>query len=304
MNISRRVNIHQQGFILVLTMMLLSIVVLLVTQLFHKGSVHIHFDQAMIHREKAKSLALGGISLALSQVSIIQIDTQPKDTKEQEQKDPKLQLLKNILPALNRWQEFVLREDIDGIEGVVKICVSCENGTIDIMQLYDLDKKQFKGEGQVTGDMKKMLQDVFASMKKFTRDKNLFDLFEKFLKQQNRKLDDVTQLLTISDFEKIFGLWVFYEPPEKGSREKRSIYLTDLFTVWSDKPTLQPWLLSDSVLAIANLKRAEQGDIKKREQIAGDIIKEFKKQTQIQEIWNKQLQPLYGKDFKSLNKEL
>ena len=94
-------NTTKPGYILVLTLIILSIGVLLVTQLSHRGMVHIHFDQTMIEREKAKSLALGGIQLAISQLSIKATET-AKNEKQEEKKDQKQELIKKIVPAMNR----------------------------------------------------------------------------------------------------------------------------------------------------------------------------------------------------------
>ncbi len=181
----------KRGYVLVLTMMVLTIIALLVTQLFHKGSVHISFDQVMIDRQKAKTLALGGIQLAVSQLSVLKTATGEKPDQKKE-KDPAAELLKKVVPTLNRWQRFELKDAVDGIDGVVQIAISSEQGKIDINQFFDFEKKKFKNEGAASGDAKKLFQDIFGSMKKFTRDKELFGVFEKYLIQLQYRLDDVT----------------------------------------------------------------------------------------------------------------
>jgi hypothetical protein len=292
----------QKGYVLMLTMLVLSIIALLVTQLFNSGSVHMHFDQVMIDREKAKMLALGGIQLAMSQLSVQTTATGQKP----EQKNLEVgsvELLKKIIPVLNRWQIFELKKDIDGIDGTVQIAISSEQGKVDLNQLFDFEKKKFKNEGTGSRDTKKIFQDIFGSMKKFVGDKDLFGVFEKFLKQRHYKLDDVTELLTIPEFQSVFKTQIFYEPPSKDQKAKRPIFLTDFFTVWSGHDTLQPWFLSDSLLAILNFKRTEPGDSEKRKKQIAELAKTFKGYNQpISQIWDKQLQPLYGKDYKSIPK--
>ena len=59
-----------QGYILVLTLIILSIMVIMVTQLFNKGRVHLYFAKTMIEREQAKQLALGGLHLAMNQLAV------------------------------------------------------------------------------------------------------------------------------------------------------------------------------------------------------------------------------------------
>ncbi len=294
---------NEKGYILVLTMMLISMAAIVATQLFHKSTVQMHFDQVMIEREKAKMLALGGIELAIGQLTIVETGTPQK--KEAPKDDPEKQFLKRVIPTLNRWQEFTLKENIDGIDGIVKIAICCEQGKLNLNQFFDFEQKKFKNEGKQTGDAKKILQEIFGSLKKFTGDKDLFGVFEKFLKQRQYKLNDITELLEIPEFQHVFALTVFYEPPTKDSKRKRPVYLTDLFTVWSDSDKLQPWVLSDSVCGMFNLKRAELQDSAKREKHITQMAKEFKGFTQnVSQIWDKQLQPLYGKDFKGLSKTI
>ena len=59
------------GYILVLTLIILSIIVIMVTQLFNKGRVHLYYAKTMIEREQAKQLALGGIQLAMNQLAVM-----------------------------------------------------------------------------------------------------------------------------------------------------------------------------------------------------------------------------------------
>ncbi len=103
----------------------------------------------------------------------------------------------------------------------------------------------------------------------------------------------------------MFKVQVFYEPPSKERRAKRPLFLTDFFTVWSGHDKLQPWFLSDSVLGILNLRRSEPDDIEKRKKQVADVTRDFKGFAQnVSQIWDKQLQPLYGKDYKSISKTL
>jgi hypothetical protein len=62
--------------------------------------------------------------------------------------------------------------------------------------------------------------------------------------------------------------------------------------------------LSDSVSALLSLKRAEYDEIKKRAKELENTLKDLSAQQTLEEIWNKQLQPLYGKEFKAIPKEV
>lgn len=292
-------NRNQSGYILVLTVILLSIGLVLVTQLFQSGTVHIHFDQAMIDREQAKQLAKGCIQLVMTQLTMVQTKTGQDETQNQKK------LLTNIMAVLNLNQQFELKKDIDGIDAQIGFCLVCENGKIDINALFDFKEKKFKGEGQDKGDMKKALQAYCKVLQPFVGNKDLCEPLEKFLKKRDWPLNDVTELLEIKEFQTAFAGSVFYQPPtaKTGVRqEKRPVYLTDIFTTFSKKPVIQPLMLSDSLRALLGLKRADAAkpDIEKNKKQLEELFKDFNAGAPLQQLWDKYLQPGYGKDFKSL----
>lgn len=335
-----KANGNSPGYILVLTLLILSIIIVLVTQLVQRATVHVSFDHTMIEREKAKELALSGIQIAMSQLAV-----QPKEKKEEKTVAPKTagadakdagaqsakqspdeqnkQLLQAVLPALNQWQEYALKEDVDGIDGAIKICIMSEDGKININELYDFAQSRFvdekspqaqtKKDGQEDGTdkqaqesaLKKAMKTVFENLKKATKGNNLFEIFEKFLKTRQYRLNDVTELLEITEFKTIFKDRIFYEP-QRGDAQKRALYLTDIFTVWSDSATVNPWLLSDSVAQIIGVTPSQSGDIQGRERLVSDVMKNNKSLSQkLDTLWDASLAQLYSKkEYKSLSKEI
>lgn len=296
-----------KGFILVLTLIILSIMVIMVTQLFNRGRTHLYFIRTMIDREQAKLLALGGVHLAMSQLAVPPPEEE-KDGKtppEKEKQDPNIVFLKKNLPSLNLWQEFNLKQEVDGIEGSLKLCINSEDGKIDINELFDFSTKKFLNEGAKTNDSKKALTTIFSSAKKFLNNKDLFEPFEKFLKQRQYMLHDVTELLTIEEFQNVFKDNVFYEPPTSTKKEQRPVYLTDIFTIWSGNPTMNPWLLSDSIRALFTLKRSEPSDIHEREKQVEQLLKSLKSVSgDLKTVWEQSLEKLYAKEFKALLSDL
>lgn len=296
-----------QGFILVLTTIILSIGLLIVSRLIYKGSIHIAFDRTMINLEKAKLLSLSGVQIAMSQLTVKTTST----TNSSPEKTSVVlnEFLEKIFINLNRWQKIILKEDIDGVEGDIHICITSENGKIPLNAIFDREKKKFINEGAPQGDLKKSLQALFAAMKKFTKDKDLFDIFEKILKQRQYKFNDVTELLTNAEFEKIFKSKIFYDPPSLETAQQeggfRPLYLADIFTVFSETK-LEPWLLSDSLQAILMLRRAQLNDTKQRAEEVKQLLKEksINQIGSIQELWDNYLQRFYGRDFKSISNEI
>ena len=63
--------------------------------------------------------------------------------KQPEQSSEGKQLLKAILPVINRPQSFALKQAVDGINGTITIVLGSEEGKININKLYDFDKHKF-----------------------------------------------------------------------------------------------------------------------------------------------------------------
>ena len=198
---------------------------------------------------------------------------------------------------MNKWQTFELKENIDGVDGQLKICVMCEDGKININNVYDFANKQFYKKG--TTDYKKIMESVFVQLEKFTKT-NLFSVFDNFLKERQYVLNDVTQLLGVKGFD-IFAHSVFYEPQKE---DHKKVYLADLFTIWSDKRTIQPWLLSDSVVQLLGLKPMAISSGKKGKQKVKQLLPKMKQQADWQKDWDPTFSKLYGKKFGQLAKNI
>jgi hypothetical protein len=252
-------NKQQPGFILVMMLFLLSLAIMLSTQLFNEGMTQTFFARASIEREKARCLSQSGLQLAMSQLATT-------ITGSAQQPDQQARaFLEKVLPALNRWQTYELKEDVDGIDGSIKLCIMCEEGKLNLNRLYDFKQKKFLAEGQAH-DARKLLVSLFAGFKEWIGDVDLMTPLEKYLKERGRPLDDVSELLSIKEFGVAFKNNVFYEPPEL-------------------------------------LDKSRADAIKKREQDVKSWVKDFSMQAKwAAGDWDKVLKPLYGKDFSALPK--
>lgn len=296
----------KSGYILLLTLMMLSLCVVLITYLFNKGAVNTPYSYAVIKREKAKLLALSGIEIATAQLAKkIEVQQKKEAKAPQSPQDPKQggvnveeeaakSFLSWLLPVLNHWQTFSLKEEVDGVDGTIKICISSEDGKININRMYDFKKHEFMG-----GEFGKTW--IKVGFKNIGEEES-YDPFEKFLKERSYRLDDVTELLLIKGFD-AFKHHIFFEPAqETATKKKQPTNLADLFTVWSNQPQLEPWLLSPSVVQLLDLKRQDAADKEGRKKLALQWTKEFKLNSAWATDWNKIMKPIYGKDFASLPK--
>jgi len=316
---NKKSKLNKSGYILVLTLMILSVLVVVVTSMFFNETAHSALTKTIVDREKAKMLALGGLQLAISKLTIIpdKKSKEQKEVKEQKEKketEPKgkeqaaeqkneVKLLAKILPSLNRWQTVNLNEANDGINGTIKFSISSENGKININQLYDFSKHKFIGAGATTQfNAQKFLTDISAKIRDYAQ-KDIFRGLQQFLQNRKFPLNDVTELLEIPEFA-YFKDYVFYEPSSGEGKQKRPIFLTDIFTTWTSSYKLQPWVLSDSVSDLFGLNRSQAGDMENRKKLTEQGIKNFKPNIQWKTEWDKVLKPIYGREFNTLNKQI
>lgn len=299
------IHTNKSGFILPLTLAIIGLFMFLATYITNKSLIFGSYTKTMVAREKSRQLAFGGIQLAIAQLARTpekQEEKAPAQNKEtakdkQEQPSEAKFLLKNILPILNRAQRIILKQSIEGLNGTIIMVIGCEEGKININKLYDFEKHIFVGQGQAQGDMRVVFQELFTLIKE-QMGVDLFEEFEKFMKERKYPLNDVTQLLTIKGFE-VFKNLVFFDPLAPAVSGKKAIYLTDIFTVSSSRRTLEPWLLSDSMASLLKLKI----DIEKKPDY-GQLLKNFKEKSDWKNDWAKSLQQRYGIDFNALPKSI
>ncbi|MFC1845564.1 hypothetical protein ACFLX2_00375 [Candidatus Dependentiae bacterium] len=308
---------QQPGYVLIFTLMLITLIVALVTSMANKSSVHSFYLKTMIDREKAKMLALSGVQIAVSQLATMHESSEPEVeaqvAKQEEKKEDSSQeeaknFLINLLPVLNRWQTFNLTQKNDAITGKINVCIGCEEGKIDLNQLFDFVKKEFVNQGKKEKDYRKFMEEVFGKIQEIVGGDGLFDKFENFLKERQTELYDPTELLTIKEFDR-FKDKIFFEPETISSEDKvqvkQTIYLNDIFTLWSFQQELNPWLLSHSLKIMLGIKEEEKKEEREQEEKRlQKTLEEFKVEAKWPNSWNNMLKPLYGIDFDSLPKEM
>jgi len=323
------VRTGKPGYMIVLSLILISLIVAIVTTMANKSRIHIRYIKTMINREKAKMIAWSGVQVAKSQLANMGVVKDVKESSQDKNKNQKdkqkkqngkkkkekggkrleeaKQFITKLFPVINRWQTFKLNKKNDGITGELKICLGCEEGKIDINQFFDFVHKKFFGEGSKKNDYKKVMQQIFAQIKKVAGGEDVFSKFEKFLKDRQNKLYDPTELLKIKELER-FKENVFYEPSgsvrSNTGKPKQTIYLSDIFTLWSFKKELNPWFLSHSLKVLLGLKVEVSGNVGLEEKTLQEKLKQFKLKLAWPDSWKNMLLPLYGKDFDHLPSEV
>ncbi len=297
------------GYVLALALMVMSLSVIMLTSIFYKSIVHYKYSTYFMRREKAQWLALSGIEIARAQLGITEPKKQRESTKEkkehiqdsalnntqetasQEISTKKVRIGKK-LKLVNRWQTFTLQERTDGIDATIKIFIACEHGKVNINQLYNFNQRQFITQGPF--DALAFYTMFFNRLTPLVHQKNLLDAFVQFLKNRGYELDDVTSLNVKQEFS-VFANRIVREPEQQASAKQ--VYLMDLFTLDSERMTLDPLFLSVSIQTLLGLRQHHMRDYE-------HVLKDWNEGMPWEQAWDKVLAPLYGKEYTVLPEEL
>jgi hypothetical protein len=297
--------------------MVLALATTVVTYISNISFVQVPFAYMTVEREKAKMLALSGIQVAVALLSQeVDVAQSPKNSADKQSQPPQAaqkkqepseqekaakEFIQKIVPHLNRWQTFELNEKVDGVDGAIKLCITSEQGKIDLNAWYDFETHSFKGDKAHQQALKSLILAAFKGL----GGEDLYAEFEKFLKARQYRLDDITELLRIPGFI-AWREYVFYPGPitkeKEQEKNKTPVYLTDIFTVWSGTQTIDPWLLSNSMCGLVGVKQAQSKDVENRKKAVEQVIKDVTLEAQWATDWKKYLSPLYGAELNSLAK--
>lgn len=289
---------HRSGYILLFTLMIISAITVMVTGIVGRVVTQRRLARLFADRERAYQLALGGIEIAKSQLTV-----EPKEEKEtpqakKEPHDETAEFVERLLRYLNHWQTFKLNEERDGIEGEVQLYITSEQGKIDLNALYDFKAKKFIVDGAL--DARKLIQLFADKFKPISGDVNIVDMLERFMQSREYPIEDISELLSIKGFGK-FNDFLWSAPPPQDKKEP-IIALTDVFTVNTYARSLQPVVISPSLQFILGFKQQaydEKGSKQKKE-----TAKLIKTAMNWQQEWDKVLAPLYGKGYTDVPAEI
>jgi len=284
------------GYILLLVVMIISLLSLMATYI----ALRVHTYYPAMHHPQSKAqahlLALGGVQAGMAQLADFftakkekEADNKQKKTNPDEQGK---QFLTKLLPKLNEWQTFDLQKNVEGVNGSIKLCISSEDGKLDLNQLWDFKNNQFVFEKQE--NRKNLVQELFTRIEKVSKKSDLFSSLQKMFKERGYLVNDVSELLMIQEY-KNFAEHLFYKPAD--SKEEAQVCLADIFTIWTGKQKIDPWLFSSAWQRILDLKSVQSANLEQG-------LKEFKKNTQWTTAWDKTVSLLYEKNFNSLPKNI
>ena len=321
------IKMMRRGYILFLTISMLAVITIIVTQIFYVGGAYNLYVPLTYERERAKQLALSGISIATAQLllqdkqlygskTVSKDDTDKREKKSEKKSDDEKtsknnpeqnskDLLKTLLLVQNKWQEFNLSTAKDGLDGKIKICITCEDGKINCNKLYNSAKKSFYriNSSLSTEPMIKMVAD---RMKDFFNGVDVETVLMSVLKKQKQPYVSPMDMLTYKSFS-FFSDYIFYLPEDSKKQEKSDdivnskLYLADLFTTYYYNFYIDPWLFSNSLQLLFGLHKNSQ---LKKEDIEMMLEKISVSNSAWEQVWDATLKEVYGKEFKALPKEI
>lgn len=293
---------NRDGFVMPIAFFLASAIAIVAMVLYTLASTYAPLLQTMIKREKARMIALGGIEIARAQLAQAFIEKKEDQKNERAAKEEvnkqspqdkqAMKFLSYFLPLLNQWQKYSLVFEDNKAVGSISLCITSEEGKIDLNAIYDFKKHDFKGHG--TSSWRPIVQALCEKLQIAVGGENLFTALDRFLKRRRYPLNDITELLSEKEF-KAFGNRIFLEPSPD---EKRQFFLTDLFTVHSGKATIDPWLFSGSIITVLGFPKSEN---KEKESIQARL-KGFRTFARWPQDWAIRMTPRYAVQLQSLPK--
>lgn len=269
----------RSGSALLIILCFLGIIGALTQQLVKSSYLTIRLLSDEIKRTKAQILAQNGLTLAMAQL------TQQLETKKNlADSNPKVEALEKVLSILNHWQSFSLSKDLDGMQGTIKIYVSCEDGKIPLQNIIDPSTKKIL----------KPFQELFKNLYPGTdkKPKDTTPALAALLSKKEVPLEDVTQVLPFFDLS-LAATPV--NPKSKNTVQQPA--LLDLFSLWNTTGKINPLFFSRSLCTTLKLKApgsATKDDKDQKElyhRIAEAVSKEWGSD------WDKNwsvLTPIYG----------
>lgn len=287
-------GLRTAGFILVLTFFIMSAAILVTTYLLNRFFAGEKQSSYFQDHEQAKMLALGGIELVKSRLDLLESTHDEKVMREQQ---------KWLLMSLNEWNELRFSQKIDGIDGSIKIYISCEDGKININRFFDASKKQYL----LTTPEHKAFSAFLSTISTKQFGISLTDQLEKALKKQSTRLDDLSELLATTAFSEKgtdYFLFPYLLNEASGEKKTKAICLGDLLTLYSEEIwRVHPLYMSKSLQTFFGLKSFPQNK-GEREKLINSIVEKLQRKMDWPTSWDALLASVYGKKFAQLDPQL
>lgn len=268
----------RSGYILVITITLLSLAIVIVTRLANDSILNQSYVVNSFKRLKAQQLAFSGIDFGRSIIAL----------KEDDQK--KVKQFKQILINLNRWQKYEFEQD--GSKNMVKFYLSSEQGKCNINKCLKFGEDKAKGIKLEPN----ILQIMADPLGKILNEQDLKSSLEDWSTKRIIPLNDTTDLLKFEKFA-YFKDRVFID-------QKMEYALDDLFTTFTNESLVQPYLLSNSLAKLLKLKNINDYDLEEWKELVNKAADNFRDNINLDKNWDELFAPMFGKKISELQPNL
>lgn len=293
---------HRSGFVMPYVLGVVVLLTMIVTLLVARSQIYLPSSKRAQEAISSQMLALSGLEIGKGvlvkaytpEKKQEQPAGQPNDTSQQSNALMH-HFYQTILPMLNTWQTYEFDQARDGFQGIIKVCISCEEGKIDLNALWNFDKNQFACDAGPR-EIRSMYEQLFDRIGSLSKTSNLMPALQDFFTKRGYIANDPTELFILKEY-RAFSSSIFFTPDDQ-PQDSQKLFLNDLFTVWTGKASLDPFLLSDSWRTVLELKKhPAQEKIK-------EIVPKISGQISPKTSWDTLFSPLYEKNFNSLPKSI
>jgi hypothetical protein len=269
-------GLKHHGYILVITITLLSLAVVIVTRLTNDSVLNNSYVVNSYKRLKAQQLAFSGIELGRSIISPQEDD--PKKVKQFTQ----------ILLNLNRWQKYEIMPDTDtGSKGYLKFYLSSEQGKCNINKSLQFSKT----EKPVTLESN-IWSLISEPLGKILNEQDLKASIQDWAANRATPLNDTTEILKFEKFA--------YFKDRLEVNEKNDYALNDIFTTFTTEAKIQPLLLSGSISKLLKLKNINDFSTEEWKELVNKAAGKFTENSSVEQNWDELFAPMFGKKISDL----
>lgn len=276
----RRNNRSAPGFILVLTLFLLTISIAVTTRLFMQVNAYRTLMSQVPQRLQARQLATS--TLLVVKDSLMFANTE----------DGATELFEWLLTQMNRWNTIQIRDEIGkntGYEGTVYLYVNVEDGKFNLNAPFDAEKHFAP---MADAPYRYFIEQMKKALPK--TESTIFETIEGMLKKREEPLSDLTAIF--SEPLPSANLPLFPRPLETAS-------LFDYFTVAPARfKSINPFFLSKGMSTLLELKELPT-DLTERRKLASRIARQIVSLPYWKIVWQKFVEPVVGKSIMQLNPE-
>lgn len=282
-----------KGFVVIAVLVVVGFSYFLYDRIVSATFYHSLFTKNLLAGEQAKQLIFLGMNLGLNRLvqfesGVVKKVEKPSQgiTIEQEEvvktvnhSDRLRTFYTQVLPILNSWQTFILTQEHDGVDAEIFLCLTSEEGKFNLNETFDFEQKVFKPE------FKKVFE-KFKLKNIKTGEGDLEKIIASFVEKNNKKFNDVTQIPLDERVEMFYQPNFFPQEMKNQEKDKRGqhefehekkekealpsseskkylkkfeqdVYLADMFTLDVGEKSINPLLLSSSMLAVFGVSEAK-----------------------------------------------